>query len=127
MERERHRLADTAADTAQVRSLMAWCRTVAQNLDGLTYDEKRSVLAVLRAQVCSSRRGSHDGEGRPHQQWELLIDPRRLQPDGPSVLGPKIFCMVPPPCAPLQTRITESKWGTACRAPATTPQQTESP
>ncbi len=127
MERLRHRLADTAADTAQVRSLMAWCRTVAQNLDGLTYDEKRSVLAVLGTQVRIYRRGSHDGEGRPHQRWELLIDPRRLQPDGPSVLGPNLLygsstlCASPDPDNRIWSR------GTACRAPATTPQQTESP
>jgi hypothetical protein len=90
-DRLRQRVADAAADTAQVRTLMGWCQTVAGNLDGLTYDEKRLALTVLGVHVRVYRPGSVDQQGRPVPRWMLSMDPTSLTSAVPTILGPNLL------------------------------------
>ena len=89
--RIRQRLAETAEASAQVRSLMAWCPTVAANLDAMSYDEQRLTLSVLGVRVDIYRPGSVDQHGKPVPRWILYADPARYQTDVPTILGPHIL------------------------------------
>lgn len=69
------RIIDQEAEDARVRSLGAWCETVAANLDTLTYEEKRVALDALGVEVRVWREGAADADGNPLPRWEMTIDP----------------------------------------------------
>lgn len=79
-EREREdlqrRIADAEGDLARVKSLADWCATVAQNLDSLTYDEKRRALEAFGVQVHVWREDAVRDDGTPQDRWQLTMQPR---------------------------------------------------
>jgi hypothetical protein len=73
------RIADQGRDVAWVTRLTDWCARVSQNLETLTYDEKRLALAALGVRVRAYRKGSVDETGTPYPRWELTMNP--ISPD----------------------------------------------
>jgi site-specific DNA recombinase len=88
VERERdaliQRIADRDQEAAQVRSFAAWCRTVATNLDTLTYDEKRLALHALGVHVRVWTKSARDEAGEPLPRWDLQV---RLLTPSPSLVA----------------------------------------
>jgi site-specific DNA recombinase len=78
-ERERddlhRRIADHAEEDQRVRHLEDWCQTVSENLDGLTYDERRMALDALGVRVAIYRPGAVDSTGQALPRWVMTIDP----------------------------------------------------
>jgi hypothetical protein len=67
------RIADAAADTARVKMLTDYRRRVGQNLDRLSYAEKRLALDAECVQVRVYRLGSDEAEREG--RWVLTIRP----------------------------------------------------
>jgi hypothetical protein len=88
VERERdalvQRIADRDKEAAQMRSFAAWCRTVAANLDTLTYDEKRLALHALGVQVRVWTKNARDEAGDPLPRWDMQL---RLLTPSPSLVS----------------------------------------
>jgi hypothetical protein len=77
------RIADRDAETERVATLAHWCRTVATNLDTLSYEEKRLALSSLGVKVRVYRLGTTDLDGNLLPRWEMEMRP--TPPDKPIV------------------------------------------
>jgi site-specific DNA recombinase len=74
------RIADQAEDVRRVQDLEAWAETVAENLDMLTYDEKRLALDALGVKVHAYRFGTVDAKGEPYPRWVITLEPTGADP-----------------------------------------------
>lgn len=72
------RIGDAAADRERVRSIAEWCATVAERVEGMSYDEKRLALDALGVQVHVYREGAVNEQGQPLPRWELTADPSSI-------------------------------------------------
>jgi site-specific DNA recombinase len=78
------RLVDAAADAARVKSLSDWCETVSENLDSLTYREKRLALEALGVEVRVWQHTGGQTDGTPTPRWSLMMNPGN--PDSSTLL-----------------------------------------
>jgi hypothetical protein len=69
------RIADQGRDEERVKSLTDWCGRVSENLETLTYDERRTALDALGVKVRAYRKGSVDEAGNPYPRWEMTMNP----------------------------------------------------
>jgi site-specific DNA recombinase len=98
------RISDEKADATRLRSLSEWCQTVATNLDGLTYAEKRLALEGLGVKVRIWRPGAMNEHGKSYPRWQITLDPMLPLSSGSRPASETAF-------APLPVRLVS---GTAC-------------
>jgi site-specific DNA recombinase len=78
------RIADQAQEAQRVRNLEECAKTVAANLDTLSYDEKRRTLDALGVRVRTYRAGTVDETGRPYPRWAITLEPTLPIPQSQS-------------------------------------------
>jgi hypothetical protein len=81
-----HRIEDTEADRARVRSLTDWCEQVGKTLRAATYEQKRMALDALGVKVRIYKTGTLDQAGNPYPRW--VAEMRPIGSGEPTVYTP---------------------------------------